>query len=241
MKFLKFVLEFDSDAQRETWQDQAETPLTEFLHSQFGLDAELQTYIHALTLSLGSSLPTGQGLAAIHRHLTSMGVFGPGFAAVYPKWGGISEVAQVACRAGAVGGAVYMLGTEIKSIGSKEGTDNVLVLQVSNSQGDEDIHAETRLLVRGPEATSQSEVSDASEKVSRLVVVVNSPLKPLFEVVMEGAPTPAVVVVAIPTASPEIDTADKPPVYVTVHSSDTGECPSGQSTSSPSSMSLPYP
>jgi len=45
-----------------------------------------------------------------------MGMFGPGFGSVIPKWGGLSEVAQVACRAGAVGGAVYVLGKDIKAI-----------------------------------------------------------------------------------------------------------------------------
>ena len=47
-----------------------------------------------------------------------MGVFGPGFAAVIPKWGGSSEIAQVACRAGAVGGGVYILGTGVRSSSS---------------------------------------------------------------------------------------------------------------------------
>ena len=51
-----------------------------------------------------------QGLGVLHSHLVSVGVHGPGFAAVYPKFGGMSEACQIACRASAVAGGVYMLG-----------------------------------------------------------------------------------------------------------------------------------
>ncbi|KAK3363364.1 GDP dissociation inhibitor [Lasiosphaeria hispida] len=217
MKFLKFVLNYDSEQRLATWQPYADGPLTDFLQWEFKMDAELQTYILTLTLSLDGLITTRDGLSTIYRHLTSMGVFGPGFAAVYPKWGGISEIAQVACRAGAVGGAVYMLATGIQEI--ETSGDNI---ELRLTSGDK---VKTRLLVRNDE---NAEVGNG---VSRLAAVVGSPLKPLFEALVEGAPLPAVAVISFPAGS-LLTTAGKAygyPVYVFAHSSDTGECPVGQS------------
>jgi RAB protein geranylgeranyltransferase component A len=190
------------------------------------VDAELQKYIVAVSLSLDGRITTQDGLAIIYRHLTSMGFFGPGFAAVYPKWGGISEIAQVACRAGAVGGAIYMLGT---GISSTEDIDDEIKVQLTS--GDT---VKTRLLVRGEDK------AEATFTVSRLVAVVASPLKTLFETVVEGAPLPAVAVIAIPAGSLRTSTGEPHdyPVYVMAHSSDTGECPSGQSKSSSHTIPL---
>ncbi|KAK0613074.1 GDP dissociation inhibitor-domain-containing protein [Bombardia bombarda] len=217
MKFLKFVVAYDSDPQTELWQQHADTPLADFLHEHFKMDAELQTYITTLTLSLDGRISTKDGLAVIHRHLSSMGVFGLGFAAIYPKWGGLSEIAQVSCRAGAVGGAIYMLGTGIKNTTTTDGE-----IRLELTSGDS---VKTRMLVRGDE-TVGGEVG-----ISRLVAVIDSTLKTLFEVVVEGAPAPGVAVIALPAGA--VTTAggkvSDSPVYVLAHSSDTGECPVNQS------------
>lgn len=237
MKFLKFVLDYDGPQNGETWRPFAEKPLAEFLRSQFGLDSELLTYIHTLTLSLHKAIATSEGLAIIHKHLTSMGMFGPGFAAVYPKWGGISEIAQVACRAGAVGGAVYMLNTRLSEVHHTEGSDK-LRLDLSN-EAVGDVHVETKLLVKGSEHT---DAGKGGERTSRLVAVIDSPLKLLFEAVVEGAPTPAVAVVAFPAGSSDPEETQDPPIYVFAHSSETGECPAGQSEShSLNFLPEPYP
>lgn len=223
MKFLKFVLEYDSEPQSALWTPRASEPLTEFLASEFKLDADLQSYIVTLTLSLDGKITVEAGLAAINRHLSSMGVFGAGFAAVYPKWGGLSEVAQVGCRAGAVGGAVYMLGTGIKdvqTVASSDADEPKLEITLAN-----DIAVKSKTLVQGSEKRSKDAVH-----VSRLTAVVNSNLSPVFETVVEGAPSPVVAVVAFPlgSVSCEDGTSASFPVYATVHSSDTGECPTGQ-------------
>ncbi|OHE99757.1 rab protein geranylgeranyltransferase component A [Colletotrichum orchidophilum] len=221
MKFLKFVFDYDSDENRAAWAPHADKPLSEFLSSDFKLDAALQTYVVTLTLSLDGKVTTKDGLAAIHRHISSMGAFGPGFAAVYPKWGGLSEIAQVGCRACAVGGAVYMLGTGVKA-----------TRQLDDAQGDgarfevdltSNVTVKSRTLIRGAE-----EVASDSQRVSRLIAIVNSPLSPLFEAVVEGSPTPAVAVIAFP-ANSILDVASSFPIYVFAHSSETGECPTGQS------------
>lgn len=215
MKFLKFVIDYDSEEQRPLWQGQEHKPLAEFLATEFKLDDNLKRYILALTLTLDGRMTVGDGLATIHRHLTSMGLFGPGFCAVYPKWGGSSEIAQVACRAGAVGGGIYMLDTkaEVKD----ESSDGEISLDLSNG-----LSVRTTKLV-----TSQNEAAPDAPTITRLVAVVSSPLKTLFEVIVEGAPIPAVAVVAFPGSSESSDG----PIYASVHSGNTGECPAGQSES----------
>ncbi|KAF4979374.1 hypothetical protein FZEAL_4415 [Fusarium zealandicum] len=221
MKFLKFVLDYDSEPQTNVWQPHADNHLAEFLASDFKLDAALQSYVITLTLSHDGKVSVKDGLKAINRHLTSMGVFGPGFAAVYPKWGGLSEVAQVGCRAAAVGGAVYMLGSGIKdSRKQPDRTEAPLDLTFTN-----DIEVKAKLLVQ---ATEKAEPGHA--RTSRLTAVTNCDLSSVFELLIEGAPTPAVAVMAFPTGSVS-DVDGKPseyPAYAMVHSSETGECPFGQ-------------
>ncbi|KAI0130215.1 GDP dissociation inhibitor [Xylariales sp. AK1849] len=216
MKFLKFVVDFDSDEQADMWKTQADGALVDFLISQFKLDVDLRKYILALTLTLDDKVNVRDGLTTINRHLTSMGLFGPGFCAVYPKWGGMSEVAQVGCRAGAVGGGTYMLNTSMKL--STTSPADKISLDLSNGAT-----VQTSTLISSQGAPS------GTGRISRLVAVVNSPLESLFEVVVEGAPTPAVSVIAFPSgtilpAGSKLGT----PIYAMVHSSETGECPKGQ-------------
>ncbi|KAL7823394.1 GDP dissociation inhibitor [Trichoderma gracile] len=222
MKFLKFVLDYTFEPQTDVWKPHAGDSLASFLAAEFKLDADLQAYIITLTLSLDGKITTEAGLAAIHRHISSMGVFGPGFAAVYPKWGGLSEIAQVGCRAGAVGGAVYMLGVGIQDVQKASSTAEMpeaLDIVLSN-----DMPIKSRTLVKGLGKPARE-----SRRLSRLTAIVNSDLSLLFEAVSEG-PTPAVAVVAIPagTRFGEDGTSTEYPIYAMAHSSDTGECPRGQ-------------
>lgn len=263
MKFLKLVLAYqdddggDDDAP-QPWHDYADRPLAAFLaDDKMGFaDDELRTYIATLTLSLDGPdvVTTRDGLRAIHRHLTSMGVFGPGFAALYPKWGGGSEIAQVACRAGAVGGGIYMLGT-----GIKEELPGNVEKEDSTGGGDEeelvrlvltdDTVVRTKLLVRASEEVPSdgdgSGDGDAVITVSRMIAILGSPLPQLFEATVEGSPVPAVAVVAFPpgsvstTGDDDDVVASTHPIFAIVHSSDTGECPAGQSESAPNPIQSP--
>ncbi|EJT70458.1 rab protein geranylgeranyltransferase component A [Gaeumannomyces tritici R3-111a-1] len=229
MKFLKFVLDYNSDTQTELWREDADRPLAGFLERRFKLDQDLRAYVLTLTLSPDGAITTKDGLVIIHRHLTSMGYFGPGFAAVYPKWGGAGEIAQVACRAGAVGGGVYMLGTGIANMRtpSSESADDGEILELDLTNG---TTVKTKLLVRGREEVPVTN-HEPIERVSRLVAVVNSPLTSIFDTVVEGAPIPAVAVIACPPQTLDVPSeaaSQDYPVYALVHSSDTGECPPGQ-------------
>ncbi|KAI0521095.1 rab protein geranylgeranyltransferase component A [Xylaria bambusicola] len=219
MKFLKFVIDYESDEQKPIWQPQADKPLSEFLAEDFKLDKNLRDSILAMTLTLDGHITVKDGLATIHRHLTSIGLFGPGFCAVYPKWGGISEIAQVGCRAGAVGGSTYMLNTAA-SMGEPNGSGEI-TLTLAN-----EVSIRTTAFI-----TSQQNCSATSYTVSRLVAVINATFQSLFETSTEGAPTPAVVVVAFPSGSllDDVQAESTVPIYAFVHSSDTGECPAGQS------------
>jgi Rab proteins geranylgeranyltransferase component A len=221
MKFLKFVLDYEAEQNVEIWHAKSDDFLVDFLRAHFGLEEELRMYILALTLTLDNKVTVKDGLAIIHRHLTSMGVFGPGFAAVYPKWGGLGEVAQVACRAGAVGGAVYMLGTGVDGVVRASGQDDKMQIRLSN-----EMTVKAKMLVRSVDGPSTP-----GPRLARLVAVMASSSPALFVTTMEGAPTPAVAVVAISADyfTSQFGQQAAYPVYAMAHSSETGECAKGQS------------
>lgn len=220
MKFLKFVVDYQNQA--ETWELHAESGVPGFLTDQFKLPPHLQTLIMALTLSLDSPEETtvGYALPRIARHLTSIGVFGPGFGAVVPKWGGGAEIAQVACRAGAVGGGVYVLGTGIKS--SQRNGDDGFDIALSNGETVKTKHFAQRTV-------TESQNLPAAKVVSKIIAVVSSPLTSLFESLIEGSPLAAVSVVIFPPNVLNVEShAQTHPIYIMAHSSETGECPVGQ-------------
>ncbi len=220
MKFLKFVVDYEN--QPEVWQAQGDSVLAGFLFSQFQLPPDLQTVIAALTLSLDSPDKTlvKWALPRISRHLSSLGVFGPGFGAVVPKWGGGAEITQVACRAGAVGGGVYVLGTGVKTFEVlTDATEPSTQVHLSNGE-----IVTTRQLVQASEAS----LLDA-RLVSKIIAVVSSPLEFLFKNSVEGSPLSAVSVVVLPPNTITVDDSPQTnPVYIMVHSSETGGCPNGQ-------------
>lgn len=221
MKFLKFVVDYEGHP--EVWESHAADGLPEFLASQFQLPPQLQTVITALTLSLDPPEKTsvGYALPRIARHLTSIGVFGPGFGAVVPKWGGGAEIAQVACRASAVGGGVYVLGTGINTSRPGDG-DQPIEISLSNGEA-----VKTKYLAHGSESASDAQSNTLT--VSKIIAIASSPLASLFQTSVEGSPQPAVSVVVFPPAT--LNTAalaHTHPVYIMVHSSESGECPAGQ-------------
>lgn len=120
VRFLRFIATYEEKP--EVWEPHKDVSFPTFLSQQFNLPAASHGPLLALSLSPSASpYPTvGLAIPRIARHLRSMGIFGPGFGAVIPKWGGLSEVAQVACRAGAVGGAVYVLGKGISAIETED-------------------------------------------------------------------------------------------------------------------------
>jgi RAB protein geranylgeranyltransferase component A len=221
MKFLRFISEYEE--QTEVWEEHRQQPFSRFLTEQFKVPASLQGPLMALTLS-----PSGPGrttteyaLPRIARHLRSIGVFGAGFGAVIPKWGGLSEISQVSCRACAVGGGVYVLGKGVASPtdGPVETDGNGIKLRLKDGE-----EVTTKWVVGG---NSSSAPEDGC---CRSMIIVSSSLSHLFPPIAEEAPAPAAAVVVFPSGSLTLDSQaeELPPVHVFVHSSDTGECPSGQ-------------
>lgn len=240
MRFLRFILDYEN--QEETWRPFESKPFMDFLESKFGLTSALQEPLLALTLSQRppSDTATSFALSAISHHLKSIGIFGRGFGAVIPKWGGLSEIAQVACRAGAVGGGVYVLGQGLvaqDAIGPGDAPEAQHQIKVQLKDGDwittnclaggDDDLAPLRL----PSLNGKPGENDSTWQ-SRSVSVISSSLDPLFPPVAEGSPPPAAAVIFVPSGSLQssLPTSNQPhpPVYIQVHSSDTGECPASQ-------------
>lgn len=263
MKFLKLAT--DTEAHVSILEGWGSKSFPDFLESHLGIPPRLQAPLLALTLSPHppAETLTSYALPRIHRHLTSVGMFGPGFGSVIPKWGGLAEIAQVACRAGAVGGGVYVLkkgfeteeNPDQQTLG-REGTRLDPVTQVSTVrlEGGEEIKAhwivgaDRDLPSRYEAVTGKEPVPDY---VSRSITIVSAPLSQLFPSPAEGAPPPAGAVVVFPTQSlkleyesdkPQLLRNDPPPVYLIIHSSDTVECPAGQCESHSMSLfkKIPY-
>ncbi|KAI9721253.1 MAG: hypothetical protein M1812_002414 [Candelaria pacifica] len=244
MKFLKFISDYESKP--EIWESETPSPFPSFLFSRFNLPATLHGPLLALTLSPNGpqETTTGYALPRIARHLRSIGMFGPGFASVVARWGGGSEIAQVACRAAAVGGAVYVLGNGIQDIDRSKGSldgnektpkpEKLVEVHLAGGErikarwivgGDQDVTSPSKSMLPPSTPSDDNQRHDQCRSIS----VVSSPLSSLFPVLVEGAPPPAVSVVIFPSESLSKDKHEvSPPVHILAHSSDTGECPSGQ-------------
>ena len=102
VKVLRFILDFENE--KEKWEEHRTQPFTTFLAEKFKTPVVLLGPLLALALSnqTPDNLTTEYALPRIARHLRSTGRFGD-FSALIPRFGGLSEVSQVACRASAVG------------------------------------------------------------------------------------------------------------------------------------------
>ena len=232
MRFLKFVSNVDAQAEAlEFWGSRS---FADFLLEQYDIPLRLQATLHALTLSPHppDKTKTSYALPRITRHLASIGIFGSGFGSVIPKWGGLAEVCQVACRAGAVGGGIYMLGRSIEA--TTEPTSDG-----DNAQGLMTITLPSNEVVRSHRITGRqndlpSQIHQRPEKpdsyVAHSVTIVSSTIREIFPPIADGAPPPACTVIVFPVGSlqDENDSLDVP-IYLMVHSSDTGECPANRS------------
>ncbi|KAI4632315.1 uncharacterized protein J4E88_006122 [Alternaria novae-zelandiae] len=221
MKFLRFISEYEE--QTEVWEEHRQQPFSSFLSEQFKVPASLQGPLMALTLSptRADRTTTEYALPRIATHLRSIGVFGAGFGAVIPKWGGLSEISQVSCRACAVGGGVYVLGKGVTppTDSAPETTENGTKLRLKDGE------VVTAKWIVGGNSSSASE-----DTYCKSMTIVSSSLSHLFPPIAEEAPAPAAAVVVFPPGSLTLESQaeELPPVHVFVHSSDTGECPSGQ-------------
>ncbi|KAF9886256.1 Rab proteins geranylgeranyltransferase component A [Aspergillus nanangensis] len=225
MKFIRHIAKQEAETKPE--DEVPDTSFSEYLASKFQLPAELHSTLLSLALSQDSDQQTSAAFAVprIKRHMASIGVFGPGFGSLIAKWGGGSEISQVGCRSLAVGGGVYVLGSGIQSITpaieTEPGADARAQVRLSN---DETFQS---TFVIGSDWELPGQPRPQCDKVSRSIAIVSDPFSTLFPVTADGGPVPSGAVVLFPGSSlgqPD----DAPPVYILVHTSETGECPSGQ-------------
>lgn len=241
MRFLRHIgkAQQDDHTASEGEEEDLSLPFPDYLASNFHVPTELHNALLSLSLSRSSpqQTPASYAVPRVKRHLASIGVFGPGFGSLLAKWGGSSEILQVGCRALAVGGGVYVLNTGIRSITclSESQGDEDRRIQVQLSDGYE---IKTKFLVGSNwDLPVHAESQPQCHKVARSITIVSSSLDSLFPQTAEGGPIPAGAVVVFPGSSLG-QGDDSPPVYLLVHSSETGECPTGQSKLSIFSISL---
>lgn len=230
MKFLRYLAQSNEEENAATKEDLA-LPFSDFLRSRFQIPLDLFDPLLSLCLSPHPPFQTSTeyALPKINRHLRSIGVFGPGFCSVLSKWGGGSEIAQVACRACAVGGGVYALNKGVEDvIVPPDGSDELLNVCLTDGET-----VRTRYIVGSPSdlpASACEREPPASMKAWRCIMIVSSPLETLFPATTENGPVAAGTVVVFPgQQSSGSDGSIEPPLYLILHSSDTGECPTGQS------------
>ena len=224
MKFLRYVLQEEEEPTSST-DDDTVISLKAAITTKFRIPESLQAPLLALALSsvAADSVPFDKALARIRRHMRSMGYFGQGFGAVVPKYGGNSEISQAACRAQAVGGGVYLLGQGVTAHVSVQTGNNTTLIESTLSDG---THVRSRYLAGGLGDISLGDSSqESSSHTWRSINIVASPLSSLFPATSENGPNPAVAIVLIDDSSTD---HSKNPIYLQVHSEDTGECPSGQ-------------
>lgn len=197
------------------------------LDEQFKIPEEPQIAVQALSLisDVPANVSATTAMARLKRHLHSTGYFGPGLAAVVAKYGSNSEIAQVACRAGAVGGFVYLLGQGVSSI--QPATSENGLFQVELTDGTK---VRSKYVVGmksdflpGVEGLDSSRHQAPSHSISHRISIVSNSLKPLFTSPLDTGPVPAVSIVFVNTGE-----QDQAPIYLQIHSEETGECPTGQ-------------
>lgn len=232
MGLLRHVLENNDDETAGTRQESLKIKL----QGQLRIPENLEAAIQALTLTTDTTVnvDSGVAMARLKRHLLSTGYFGPGLAAVIAKYGGTSEIAQVACRAGAVGGFVYLLGHGIESIRAESAEENLVQVKLSDGT-----QISTRRIVGMEDdlpsdslaSLNTSQDTAPPHPVSHSISIISSRLGSFFTSASDTGPVPAVSIVLVDRGQGQA------PVYLQIHSEDTGECPTGQCKSSLLSLS----
>ncbi|CAG7932550.1 unnamed protein product [Penicillium olsonii] len=224
MRLLRHITKSNED-EAPSEEEDLSMPFKDYLTSKFSVPQELHDPLLSLSLSQQTQEATSAGYAIprIQRHLGSIGYLGPGFGAVIAKYGGAPEILQAACRASAVGGGIYALGTQVsdcKRRTSPEHSEHPFLVTLKD-EGD----VQSKLYFSASDGSSGD--SRPLIEVARSVNVVSGTFSSLLPIPVEGAPLPATAVLMFPGDT--LGSPESPPVYLQIHSSDTGECPHQQS------------
>ncbi|OAG04897.1 FAD/NAD(P)-binding domain-containing protein [Paraphaeosphaeria sporulosa] len=229
VKILRFIMDYENEDEKVKWEQHRTLPFSDFLSTVFNAPSILSAPLLALTMSSQSSdrVTTEHALPRIARHLRSIGTLGK-FSALVPKYGGLDEFCQVACRACAVGGGVYVLG---KGLSTSDNSVSTVQIPVENMLHLKDGEAVTARWVVGESPPANNE-----SPLCKSVTIVSSSLSTLFlPVIVEDRPfQPGSAILVFPSGSlslsEELDGDESlPPVHIHAHSSELGECPAGQS------------
>ena len=239
MKFLRFAVQDSTDDEGSLDQEVKDSSLAELLSSKFSIAPSLHKPLVALSLSYepATTTPAQQAVARIKRHMRSIGVFGLGFGAILPKYGGGAEIAQVACRASAVGGGVYILGTGITHLkedmlqtlqNEDERSSEQQLVSVTLSDGSairaRHVVGSSDDLPKDALGSGNSAIEREPSTLARSISIVSSPLTHLFPPTSDNGPPSAGAVVAIEQEQNDANT----PIYLLVHNAESGDCPTGQ-------------
>lgn len=237
IRFLRHISKPKDEDSGEEDEDPSPS-FSEYLSRNFDIPQDLHDPLLSLSMSQLRLEETSarNAIPRIKRHLASIGALGPGFGGVVPKYGCGSEILQVACRASAVGGGVYALDTGILSVedGSSKAEEYPVTVHLSNGES-----LRTKTVFGSVWDLSSQEQSVTCTQVARSVSIVSSEFSSLFSATTEDTPVPANVVLMFPGDS--LGSPQSPPVYLQVHSSDTGECPRQQSKFHPIPSELRFP
>ncbi|KAJ5110205.1 hypothetical protein N7532_002850 [Penicillium argentinense] len=226
MRFLRHISKSQDEDSGETDGDLS-VPFGEYLSTNFSVPDDLLHALRSLSLSQQSpqDTPASYAVPRVKRHLASIGSMGVGFGGVVSKYGGASEILQVACRASAVGGGTIALDTGISSLkdgGVTSEEEHPVEVQISSGET-----VRSKCVVGSVWDLPNQELPSLSTKVARSITVASSSFASLFPITTEGAPLPASTILMFPGDT--LSHPQSPPVYLQVHSSDTGDCPRQQS------------
>ncbi|KAF1978007.1 rab proteins geranylgeranyltransferase component A [Bimuria novae-zelandiae CBS 107.79] len=261
IKITRFVMEYENDVAKSQWEPYRLLPFTAFLSAVFKPQPELLAPLFALTMSSESpeSLTTEAALPRLARHIRSLQGRHGNWPALIPKYGGLDEFCQLACRACAVGGGVYVLEKGLSTSAGSVSTVRIPVEtpQEGYSAGEDGSDAHKDPAAADASATGQPRVKlqlqDGEAITARWVVgesspdqtpdpncksisIVSSPLSTLFPKIKvdedeNKVPIPtASAIFFYPSRSLQLpECTNTSPVHIHVHSSASGECPAGQS------------
>lgn len=227
MRFLRHISKSEDENGGDT-AEELSAPFGEYLSTKFSVPGDLLHALHSLSLSQHSAqdTPAEYAVPRVQRHLSSIGSMGPGFGGVVSKYGGASEILQVACRACAVGGGAVALAIGIQSLKDIEATSEKgeYPVQLELTSGES---VRSKFVIGSLWDIPGQEQSPPTSQVARSITVVSSSFISLFPITTEGAPLPASTVLMFPGDT--LSHPQSPPVYLQIHSSDTGDCPRQQS------------
>lgn len=218
---MKLLRSLNAEEPSQDWHPGSTETFTHYLEHTFSLPSRLHAPLLALTMSPQPSkdISAGYAIPRITRHLRSIGVHAPGCPVLLQRYGGLAEIIQVACRANAVSGGTYVLGQGASNVHGAD--EDKLIIELT---GGDRISTSWYVGAEAVESDGESEQL-VSDTVSRSISIIGSRLSALFQPLAAGTVTPAGAIILIPG-----ENETEPPVYIFAHSSDSGECPSGQST-----------